>query len=1110
MFNFNPFRDFKVSADKQITYILVLLFAVLGTIRADAQFYNGMQMTFGKNRVQYNDNYWKFYRFERFDVYSYEEGTDLSLYVADFVEKELPLIERFFDYDIEQRLIFICYNKMSDFRQSNIGLSAADEEYNTGGTTQIIQNKVALYFEGDHVEFERQIRAAIAEVLINELMFGNNMLTNVANTTTISLPDWYVKGLISFVSNPWDYEIENRVKDGINSGKYDRLVTLTDDDAIFAGHSLWKYIADLYGAAIIPNILYLTKVNKSAEDGFLYVLGQKLKEISADWSAYYLGMYMSADEKGEMPDEQERVMKPKKDMRILRPKISPEGKRLSYVTNQEGKYKIWIHDIETGEKKKIFRRGQKLDQATDYSIPVTAWHPSGEILGFITEEKGILLINFYNINSEALTTRTLFFFEKVLDMDFSPDRRKIVFSAVINGQTDIFVYDLASSTSERVTNDLPDDFHPRFINNMDHIAFTSNRRYDTLYTQGNEPPYNTTTASSIYIYNYKTKDRMLRKISEGNYINHMKPEYLGNDRFIYLSDKNGIYNQYFASYDSAIAFIDTTIHYRYFARSYPITDYNRNIIDADLNTATNDVSRVIYNDGNFNLYSTQIDLSKRYGDNLEPTEYRDRYVERRLQEDSLHHVEQKVITLDDVADNRLVIDNDTIELQEFIININNYVFEQEKVKYYNEQLRDRGISLVLDTELEKENVYIDYRTTFYPDELVNQIDFSFLNASYQPFTGSAFYFNPGFNMLFKVGANDLFEDYRLVGGVRFSSDFNSNEYLLSFENLSKRLDQQVIFHRQALNNQYQNALTKTFTHEVLGSVKYPFNQVLALKGTASFRHDNSIFLSTDIANLAEESILKVWGGLKLELIFDNIKRLGINLNEGTRFKVFGEAYKQVNTTESDLYVAGIDFRHYIRVHRSLIWANRFAASGSFGRSPLIYYLGGVDNWTNLFQFRTPTFDQSVDIDYSRNYSYQAIATNLRGFSQNIRNGSNFALINSEIRWPIFRYFANHPLSSSFFNNFQVVGFGDIGSAWTGLHPFNADNAWDTETIPSDPEPGTPVVVTINSNRSPIVGGIGVGARAQLFGYFIRLDWAWGVENQEIQPRFFYLSLSLDF
>ena len=203
-------------------------------------------------------------------------------------------------------------------------------------------------------------------------------------------------------------------------------------------------------------------------------------------------------------------------------------------------------------------------------------------------------------------------------------------------------------------------------------------------------------------------------------------------------------------------------------------------------------------------------------------------------------------------------------------------------------------------------------------------------------------------------------------------------------------------------------------------------------------------------------------------------------------------------------------RHYIKIHRTLIWANRFAASTSFGRSPLIYYLGSVDNWSNFMPGRVSTFNESVAIDYTKNYSFQALATNLRGFNQNIRNGNNFAVINSEIRWPVFRYLANHPLSSAFLNDFQVVGFADIGAAWTGLHPFTKLNAWNTETIPNNPVPGTPIVVTIDSNRDPIVAGYGFGVRSQLFGYFIRLDWAWGIENMEIQPKIFYLSLSLDF
>lgn len=1091
-------------------YLILVLLAVFFMQKAEAQFYNGMQMTFGKNRVQYSDNYWKYYRFERFDVYSYEEGTELSLYVADFVEKELPLIERFFDYDMEQRLIFLCYDKMSEFRQSNIGLSSEQASYNIGGKTQIIQNKVAVFFEGDHVKFKQQIRAAIAEVLINELMYGNSLVSNVANKTTINLPDWYTKGLISFVSNPWDYTIENRVKDGIISGEYDKLVRLSDDDAVYAGHSLWKYVADLYGEAIIPNILYLTKVNKSAESGFLYVLGQKLKEISIDWTAYYLGMYTSVDSRGELPDKAYEVKRPRKGLAYQQVSISPNGRYLAYVTNQSGKYKIWTYDNTKEKHHRIYRKGENLEQETDFSYPIIDWHPSSEILGFITEEKGLLFIHYYNVKKDELTTRRLLRFDKILSMDFSPDRRKIVFSAINKGQTDIYIYDIAAATREQITDDIADDFNPRFMGNMEGISFSSNRRNDTIFRKGYDPVNNTTTGFAIYVYDYNQKSSVLKKISEGDYINHIQPLYQGKDRFIYLSDKNGIYNQYMAEYDSAIAFIDTTIHYRYFANSYPLTNYNRNILNHDFNPSTEDFANILYHDGRYHMYKYPSDLVDAYGDELQNTDYRNRHVERLQREDSIHSIEIKTISIQEIIDNRLIIDEDTIVLPEYKLDINKYVFEREKLNFFNEQLKDKHIHLVMDSVEKEPNIYFDYRTAFYPDELVNQIDYSFLNESYQTFTGGQFYYNPGFNMLFKVGANDLFEDYRLVGGIRLSGDFNSSEYLLSFENLKNRLDQQVIFHRQVINYNTQEALIKNFSHEVMGSVKYPFNQAMGLKGTAMFRHDNNVFLSTDIGNLSEKNILKVWGGLKLEYIYDNTRHLGTNLHSGTRLKVFGEAYKQINLKESDLYVVGADVRHYIKIHRTLIWANRFAGSTSFGRSPLIYYLGSVDNWSNFLPGKISTFNQSVDIDYTKNYSFQALATNLRGFNQNIRNGNNFALFNSELRWPVFRYFADHPLSSAFLNDFQIVGFADIGAAWTGLHPFTKLNAWNTETIPNNPLPGTPVVVTIDSNRDPIVAGYGFGFRSQLFGYFIRLDWAWGIENMEIQPRVFYLSLSLDF
>jgi len=93
-------------------------------------------------------------------------------------------------------------------------------------------------------------------------------------------------------------------------------------------------------------------------------------------------------------------------------------------------------------------------------------------------------------------------------------------------------------------------------------------------------------------------------------------------------------------------------------------------------------------------------------------------------------------------------------------------------------------------------------------------------------------------------------------------------------------------------------------------------------------------------------------------------------------------------------------------------------------------MGGVDNW--LF----PKFDVLTPIDYSQNYAFQTLATNMRGFNQNIRNGNSFLVFNTELRFPIFQYFSKSPMSSSFLRNFQLVAFGDIGTAWTGPSPYS--------------------------------------------------------------------------
>jgi len=1056
---------------RKILSICFVFYAFL-TLSLNAQFYNGLKMSFGKNRVQYTDFSWSFYRYDKYDIYFKEEGKNLAAYTHLYCESELAKIELLLDYKFERRIIFIVYNNLSDFRQSNIGLVSGNDEYNTGGVTRIINNKVFLYFDGNYKNFETLISQSIAQLLINEMLYGSGFAENVANSALINLPDWYIPGLSSFIANEWNTEIEDRVKDGLLSKKYEKLNRLTGNDAKYAGHSFWRYVYLTYGNTSIPNIIYLTRINKGASNAFLFVLGSSLKDLSLDWQAYYLDQFQRLESETNTPDGTNLLKHTSRKKVYQQVKISPDGENIAYLTNEWGQYKIYLYNTSTHKKKRIFKREHQLDQIVDYTFPLLVWNHNGSVLTFMIEDKGTNFLCFYTPETEELFMRRFLYFDKIIDYSFSHDGKRFVMSAVKNGKTDIFIYTLISATNEQITNDFAIDLNPYFYDNSNSIVFSSNRVSDTLHVD--EKPLLQKDNFDIFMLNINTGSKVLKRLNNFELSNESHPIHIKASTFSFLSDKNGIRNRYISDFDSTVAFVDTTVHYRYFSTVSPVSNSSRNLQENNLSLPTQQQIDIMRYKLKYRIFLNKLNINPL--PSLPVSDYM--------------KVKSSKKSSTDTIPKNLVKDSTFIHRN---VDYENYVFDLS--------LRDSSSN-----EASKTPKIRIYETSFYTNYVVNQVDFSFLSASYQTFNGGAVYYNPGFNLLFKLGANDLFENYKITGGVRFATDFNSNEYLISFENLRGRIDKQYIFHRQAFENAtLNNEYIKTFSHELMYSQKYPFNQVLSLRGTLGARHDRSVLMSIDYRSLEAADLHRLWTTLKGELIFDNTRNLGINLYSGTRYKIFAEAYTQLNNGISDLYVLGADFRYYVPLHRNLIFASRFAASSSFGNSRLIYYLGSVDNWTNLTPSRVQVFDYTVPVSNSQNYSFQTLATNMRGFVQNIRNGSNFSLINTEIRWPIIRYLANYPLNYSFLNHLQVVGFFDMGTAWSGLTPWSGNNAYDNNII----ENGNAKVI-IDSNRDPIVAGYGVGLRTMLFGYFIRLDWAHGIENQIIQPRVFYFSLSLDF
>ncbi|HRH67488.1 MAG TPA: hypothetical protein PLU53_14385, partial [Bacteroidia bacterium] len=974
---------------------------------------------------------------------------------------------------------------------------------NTGGITKIVGNKVFLYFTGDHEKFRRQIRAGIARVLIDQIMYGGDVKERIQNSALLTLPDWYINGLVSYVSINWDVDLDNRVRDGVVSKKYLKFNHLTGTDAQIAGHSVWKYIVDTYSESSVSNLLYMTRVNRNIESGFMYVLGLNIKELSRNWKDAMLSTYAQSDANRDSVTTRGLMKRPRPTVLYSQLRTSSDGRYSVYVSNDLGKYKVKLFDAERKCTKRILKGGYRsYTQETDPSFPVIAWHPTGKLFSIIRERKGFLWLGTYSMESKKYEEGKLFNFEKVLDFAYSDDGLLLVMSAVQKGQSDIFVYNLRTRTFEQITKDFYDDMHPRFINHSSAIVFSSNRINDTLEADKKSvlPPR---TNYDVFFYDYRSKSTLLRRITNTPDYNEVQPMPYDSAHIAYLSDENGIVNRYLANLDSALAYVDTVEHYRMIVENYPLTNYSRNIVSQDVNFTKTTVSQIFLKDGRLRLkvdriskpaLSSGVPLRTLYRNEEERKSGLSVPVQQGRDQNAVPSEQQPTAPVDSNS-----------------VDIENYVFQSDfpKSKSKKDKKREsenRELQKDISGDQAPQNIdsvaalpkQRNYETAFSSTYFVSQLDNTLLNQSYQLFTGGgAIYYNPGLNGFFKLGISDLMEDFRITGGFKLAGDLNSNEYFLSYENLKNRFDKQVTFYRQALLLPEYGA--KLHSHEMRFSGKWPFSDVSAVRGSIAYRNDRLVALATDYNSLTFPNQFLHWMSGRVEYVFDNTLPTGVNLFNGTRFKIFGEYYKQADISKTGMVVAGADVRHYQKIHREIIWANRLAAGTSFGKERIIYYLGSTDNWL------VPRFNNETPIDFSQNYYFQALATNLRGFEQNIRNGNSFALINSEIRVPVFRYLLNRPIKSDFIRNFQVVGFGDIGTAWNGVSPYDSTNALNKKVIFQQP-----FLITVTSQNEPIVGGFGFGLRSRLLGYFLRADWAWGVENREVLPYRFYFSLGLDF
>ena len=571
------------------------------------------------------------------------------------------------------------------------------------------------------------------------------------NSDLYRMPDWFFTGLVSYMAEGWNAEVNDAVKDAALSGKYKRIGRLEGSQATYAGHAIWKYIADTYGKSVIPNVLYVSRVNKDVESGFMYVLGISLKDLLAEWEKSVMEKYKKDALEIEMPQEVLLKRKTRKKRVYYGLKIDPSGRYYSYVDNFKGKSRLFLYDSMTNKRKRIFRNGIKLDRPAQFLYPRTTWHPTGEILSYVYQEKGDVLLNFYELESGNTTTRRIFLMEDILDISYAKNGRQMTFSGVYKGQSDIYLYNIPGNTQKKITDDRFDDLSPIFVNNSKEIIFSSNRTSTDL-----KPEYKDidTTALNLDLYSYKIGKGTtnFRQITETPLFNESQPVEYRNGEVYYLSDEAGTQNIYKTRFDSTISAIDTSIHYRFFYTKEEMSRFKRNVREFSSTGELGDEVFLYYQDGRYQLMGGDLTKDKT-GESVQDedeskTQDKEQFDRDYIQMDVVYIEDRSYMGEVNIYDYRFEDKKST-----------NLTYEKEVIVF--DRLDEPSATASGEFVLPQQR---NYNLSFFKDQSILQINNAFLNQQYQAYRPP--YQNPGLGGMLMLGISDLFEDHKIYGGIR--------------------------------------------------------------------------------------------------------------------------------------------------------------------------------------------------------------------------------------------------------------------------------------------------------------------------------------------------------
>jgi hypothetical protein len=439
---------------------------------------------FGQNKVQYKRLQFQTLRTEHFDVYFTQSDRVAIESAARMAERWHERLSRVLLHRLMDRQPLILYSSHPEFEQTNVVPERIDES--TGGFTEPAGRRIVMPLAGTLADTDH----VIGHELVHAFQF--DMTANLGETGGLGrLPLWFVEGLAEYCSlGPTDPTTAMWLRDAALRKALPTIDNL-DDPAYFPyrwGHAYWAYVAGRWGDGIIRR-LFVQAAESGVRAATQSVLGRSTATLTQEWHAAIEQAYAPTLAAASTAEPGARV--PLGGSRLgsdlnVGPAISPDGRKIAFLSGR-GIFSIdlYVADTATGriERKLTNTSANPHFSSLQFIQSAGAWDRDGRrlVVAAVTGGRAALAIfdtRTWRQEGDIVVPDI----DEIFNPSWSPDGRFLCFTGMRRGVTDLYVYDISTATTRRLTDDAFADLQPAWSPDGRRIAFATDRFTSALDT----------------------------------------------------------------------------------------------------------------------------------------------------------------------------------------------------------------------------------------------------------------------------------------------------------------------------------------------------------------------------------------------------------------------------------------------------------------------------------------------------------------------------------------------------------------------------------------------------------------------------------------------------